>query len=77
MVVALGIRGGRGLRVESVMLRNNLPMNNVPRVELDHRAREARLRLERVAAARAASCREARVAQVAYLSDGQRGHSCR
>jgi hypothetical protein len=28
------------------MPRNNFPMNNVPRVELDHRAREARLRLE-------------------------------
>jgi hypothetical protein len=30
------------------MLRNNVPMRNVPRVELDQRAREARLRLERV-----------------------------
>jgi hypothetical protein len=29
------------------MPRNNIPMKCVPRVELDHRAREARLRLER------------------------------
>ena len=29
------------------MLRNHFSMNNVPRVELDHRARETRLRLER------------------------------
>jgi hypothetical protein len=29
------------------MPRNNFPMHNVPRVELDHRAREARLRFER------------------------------
>ena len=30
------------------MLRNNVPMKAVPRVELDHRVREARLRQERV-----------------------------
>ena len=30
------------------MLRNNVPMRDVPRVELDQRARAARLRLERV-----------------------------
>ena len=29
------------------MLRGNFPMRNVPRVELDQRARDARLRLER------------------------------
>ena len=38
----------RDLCVESAMLRNKLPMNNLTRMELDHRAREARLRLERV-----------------------------
>lgn len=30
------------------MLRNNVPTRDVPRVELDQRARAARLRLERV-----------------------------
>ena len=34
--------------MESAMLKGNFPMRNVPRVELDQRAREARLRLERV-----------------------------
>lgn len=38
---------GASSRMESVMWRN-FPLKNAPRVELDHRAREARLRLERV-----------------------------
>jgi len=35
-------------RVESVMSRKNLWNKSVPRVELDQRAREARLRLARI-----------------------------
>ena len=42
------IFSGGLFRMESAMFRSDVPLRNVPRVELDQRAREARLRLERV-----------------------------
>ena len=46
-LLAPRFRLGAFSRVESVMLKN-FPIRSAPRVELDQRAREARLRLERV-----------------------------
>jgi hypothetical protein len=51
------------------MLKANLGSNSVPRVELDRRARDARLRLERLeTTVDAAHCRDQFVAQAGHSS---------
>jgi hypothetical protein len=51
----------------AAMPRNKVEARVVPRVELDQRAREARLQLERAERLRAARCRDVLLVQVAYF----------
>ena len=57
------------LLMEGAMLRSNLWSRSVPRVELDQRSREARLRLERIERLLIlrAAVRQSRLRRVLYL----------